>query len=176
MECPTCEKELDKAIFFGVEVDYCPGCLGVWFEKEELRLAKDKKDKNLNWLDFDLWKDKKKLSISRGKKLCCSCRMPLYEVEYGDSEIKVDVCSLCDGVWLDRGEFKKIIEYLKKKADYEVLNNYAENLARETWEIFAGPESFKEEILDFLTLLKLFNYKFTAQHPHISKIISELPK
>ena len=54
MLCPICKIELEKAIFYGVEVDYCPRCLGVWFEEDELRLAKDEKDKNLNWLDVDL--------------------------------------------------------------------------------------------------------------------------
>ena len=194
MECPVCKKELEKAIFFNVEVDYCPKCLGIWFEEEELRLAKDEKDKNLNWLDIDLWKYKKKFEISRGGRLCPVCRMPLYGVKYGDSKIhpvksakgsaskkqfngvKVDVCNLCKGIWLDRGEFKKIIEYLKEKADYEVLNKYAKNVAKEFWEIFTGPETFQEEILDFLTLLKLLNYKFITQHPNIAKIISELPK
>ncbi len=174
--CPLCKKSLDKTIFFGVEVDYCPKCLGLWFERGELRLAKDKKDKDLNWLDFDLWGDKTKFEISQEKKLCPECRMPLYEVKYGDSEIKVDVCNICYGIWLDRGEFKKIIEYLKEKADYEVLNNYAKNIVKESWEIFVGPETFREEILDFLTLLKLLNYKFVTQHPYFTKTIEKLPQ
>ena len=176
MLCPLCEKELEKAIFFNVEVDYCEKCLGTWFEEEELRWAKDEKDKDLNWLDIDLWKYKKKFKISRGRRLCPLCRMPLYEIKYGDSKIRVDLCNLCKGIWLDRGEFKKIIEYLREKADYEVFNKYAKNLAKEFWEIFAGPKSFREEILDFLTLFKLLNYKFTTQYPHITKTISELPK
>ncbi len=176
MECPICKIELEKAIFYNVEVDYCKKCLGIWFEDEELRWAKDEKDKNLNWLDIDLWKDKRKFEISRGARFCPVCRMPLYEVEYNESKTKVDLCNLCKGIWLDRGEFKKIIEYLREKADYEILYNFSKRLKEEFWEIFLGPEVFREEILDFLTLLKLFNYKFTTQHPNIAKIISQLPK
>ncbi len=176
MECPRCQKPLDKAIFYNVEVDYCPQCLGIFFEEEELRWAKDERDKNLRWLDFDLWKNKKKFKISYGIRLCPSCRLPLYEVYYGDSRIIVDFCNLCHGIWLDRGEFKKIIEYLKEKGNYEVLNNYFQNLISEFWEIFTGPETLREEISDFLTILKLLNYKFATQHPVITKIISNLPK
>ncbi|GAH99064.1 unnamed protein product, partial [marine sediment metagenome] len=84
--------------------------------------------------------------------------------------------NLCHGVWLDRAEFKKIIDWLKKRADYEILNNYAKNLFRELSEIFTGPETLREEILDFLTILKLLRYKFATQHPAISKIILQLPK
>ena len=56
------------------------------------------------------------------------------------------------------------------------LNNYVKNLREEFWEIFIGPETLREEILDFLTILKLLNYKFAVQHPNIAKIISNLPK
>lgn len=176
MKCPLCKKDFKKAIFYGVEVDYCPTCLGLWFEEDELRLAEDKKDENLRWLDIDLWKRKNKFKIYLGERLCPICRLPLYEVYYGDSRIIVDFCSLCKGVWLDRGEFKRLIEYLKKKADSEILNNYANNLFREAAEVLIGSETLREEILDFLTVLKLLNYKFAVCYPTITKIISNLPK
>ena len=176
MHCPLCKVNLKKTVFNGVEVDYCPRCLGLWFEKDELRQAKDEKDKNLNWLDIDLWKEKGKFKISPGKKLCPSCQAPLYEVCYGDSNVKVDLCNLCEGIWLDRGEFKKIIGYLREKEKEEILKNYFKNLIEEGMEIFTGPETFREEIGDFLTVLKLLNYKFATQHQLLSKIISALPK
>ena len=176
MLCPRCKKPFSSAIFYNVEVNYCPICLGLWFEEEELRWAKDKKDKNLRWLDIDLWRDKEKFKISYGIRLCPSCRMPLYEVYYGDSGIIVDICNICHGIWLDRTEFRKIMNYLKEKADSEILNKYAKNLFLETVEIFAGPETLREEILDFLTILKLLNYKFAVQHPVLFKIILQMPK
>jgi len=176
MFCPKCKKPLEKTIFYNTEVDYCSQCLGIFFEEEELRWAKDEKDESLRWLDIDLWKDKKLFKISYGIRLCPKCRLPLYEVYYGDSRIIVDVCNICQGVWLDRGEFKKIIEYLKDKADYEILHNYLKNLKEEFGEIFSGPETLREEFLDFLAILKLLNYKFAVQYPIITRIISQLPK
>ena len=176
MLCPICQKTLDRTILSGVEVDYCKKCLGLWFEEEELRWAKDYKDRNLRWLDIDLWKDEEKFKISPGQKFCPKDRLPLYETAYGDSGIKVDVCSICKGTWLDRGEFKRIIKYLKDRADKDVLQDYLKNLREELWEIFQGPEDLKEEIDDFLAILKLFVYKLEVQHPNIAKIISELPR
>jgi Zn-finger nucleic acid-binding protein len=176
MVCPLCKTELKKAVFYGTEVDYCSKCLGLWFDRDELRQAKDEKDKDLNWLDIDLWKEEAKFKISKDKKICPKCGVPLYEVNYGDSDIKVDICNLCQGIWLDRGEFKKIIDYLREKDKEEILKNYFKNLIAEGLEIFTGPESFREEVGDFLTILKLLNYKFLTQHPIISKIISILPK
>lgn len=176
MNCPICKKQLKSAILHNTEVDYCPDCLGLWFDQNELSWAKDNKDKELSWLDIDLWKEESKFNVSYGIRVCPCCRVPLYEVFYGDSKIIVDVCNLCHGVWLDRAEFKKIFKWLKDKADYEVLNNYAKNLFEQLAEIFIGPETLRDEILDFLTILKLLNYKFATQHPVISRLILYLPK
>lgn len=177
MECPVCKKTLEKAILSNIEVDYCPKCFGTWFDNDELRQIKDKKDPKLNWLDVDLWRDIKKFDISRGYLLCPQCRMPLYEVQYDNSKVRVDLCNLCKGIWLDRGEFKKIIKYLKEKADYEILYNFSKNLSEEFGEIFIGPEKLRSEVLDFLTLLEMLRYKLYIQHPYITETIKlAIPK
>ena len=177
MKCPNCSKEnLKKTKFFKVETDYCPKCLGIWFDKDELKQAKDEKDKDLNWLDVDLWQDRTKFRVSKDKKVCPHDDVPLYEVSYGDSGIKVDVCEMCQGVWLERGEFKKIIGFLKQKGQDEIMYNYLNNFLEEAVEIFTGPESFRDELRDFLTVFKLLEYRFIVHHPAINKIIAMLPK
>lgn len=176
MGCPHCKISLSNTIIGNTEVDYCPKCHGLWFEKGELDQAKDAKDNNLKWLDIDLWQDEAKFKISPGKRICPSCRVPLYEVYYGKSGVIVDMCNLCNGIWLDRPEFKKIISWLKKEADYEVLNNYSKVLLSEFSEIFSGPEPFKSEVADFLAVLKVLKYKLGAQLPAISKIVAVLPR
>ncbi len=176
MECPNDNEQLEKVLFYNVEADYCPRCLGIWFDKDEFRLAKDDKDKNLNWVDVDLWRDKGRFDALRVSKHCPVCRAGLVEIAYDNSKTKIDFCKNCQGVWLDRGEFKQIINYLKDKSDYELLHRYAKNLAVEMWEVFAGPEKFREELADFLTLLKLFNYKFVVQHPFLNSMIENSQK
>ena len=174
MECPNDKEQLEKVLFHNVEVDYCPKCLGIWFDKDEFRQAKDDKDEQLNWVDFDLWRDKGKFKIFRTGKHCPIDRTALVEVAYDESKTKADFCKMCHGIWLDRGEFKQIINYLRNKSDYEILHNYTQNLVSQLWEVFSGPEVFRSELEDFLMLLKLFNYKFEAQHPIISNLIEKL--
>ncbi len=186
MFCSNCQKiQLNRAIFNKTEVDYCIQCLGIWFEQDELRQAKDEKDKELNWLDIDLWEENEKFKITLNPKICPACSVPMYEVNYGESEtcphtknlvVGVDLCNLCQGIWLDRGEFKKIIDYLKNKGSYEAANNYFKNLIQEGAEIFTGPEKLKAEVFDFLTVLKLLNYKFAEKYPKITELILDLPK
>ncbi len=188
MKCPKCKKEsLEEIKISDVKIERCTNCSGFWFGKNELRLAKDKelpearwmdveiKDQSVNWLQFELWKDKIKFKVKRGIKFCPIDDSPLYEVNYGDSSIKIDVCGICSGIWLDKGEFRKIIDYVKNKSDYEVLRNYVKNLAQETKEIFVGPESIKSEVTDLLVLIKLFKYKLAAQYPTLVKLIFSLP-
>lgn len=176
MECPNDQEQLEKVLFHNVEVDYCPKCLGIWFDKNELRLAKDEKDKQLNWVDIDLWRDKAKFHVALGDKHCPVDRTGLMEVKYDNSKVKVDYCKMCHGAWLDRGEFKQIMNYLKNKSDYEILHHYAKNLVVQLWEVFSGPEAFRSELEDFLTLIKLFNYKFITQHPYLEGLVDSLPK
>lgn len=177
MFCPNCEKEqLKEVVFNKIGVDYCPKCLGLWFDEDELRQAKDEKDKDFNWLDIDLWQDEKKFQLGQGRKVCPKDGVPLYEVRYSDSGIKVDLCGQCRGIWLDRGEFKKIVNYLEDKGKNEMLNNYLANLAVQAKEVFTGPEEFKKELADFITVLKFLNYKFIIQHPYLANLIASLPK
>jgi len=176
MKCPNDNEKLEKVLFHNVEADYCPKCLGIWFDKDELRLAKDDKDEQLNWADVDLWRDKGSFEVNYSRKHCPVCRAGLREIKYDGSKTKIDFCKMCEGVWLDRGEFKQIVNYLKRKSDYEILHHYTKNLATELWEVFAGPETFREELSDFFTILKLLNYKFVVQHPFLNSLIDNSQK
>jgi Zn-finger nucleic acid-binding protein len=175
-KCNQCKRDFEKALIAGIEVDYCPRCYGMFFEENELRRAKDATDRDLRWLDIDLWRDEAKFRVARGEKVCPQDGMPMYEVRYGDSDVKVDICGICKGVWLDRGEFIEIIEYLKKKGHHEIMQKYTKTLVSEAWEVFSGPEMLREELVDVFTVLKLFQYKLAVQHPAISRFILALPK
>ncbi len=176
MKCPKCEGETKEQAIEKIKVDLCTSCKGQWFGKDEFRKIKDEKEKDLSWMDIDLWESDEKFSISKDKSSCPDCGVPLYEVKYGDSNIKVDVCNLCEGIWLDDGEFKKIMNYLKDKAGDKIMNEYMKTLFEETSEIFLGPEPLKEEIRDVFILLGLLKYRFGAKRPFISRVISNIPK
>ncbi len=178
IKCPKCEKETLKEIPFegGVKVDSCSGCKGYWFEKDELRKAKDEKEETLNWMDVDLWENEDSFRITKNKLICPDCGLPLFEVNYGDSNIKVDVCNMCEGIWLDEGEFKKVMKYLKEKAGDKITGDYLKTLLEETGEVFLGPEPLEEELKDVLTVLSLLKYRFGGKHPFISDAINKLPK
>lgn len=176
MICPNCKKEtLEKIKFHKVQIDRCTQCHGIWFDKGELRKSKDEKDQYLKWLDVDLWREGKNFQISSSEKICPSCEKTLYEVRYGESNIKVDICNSCKGVWLDKGEFEKIIAYLKNVVGTETLTKYLKHTFEEAKEIFTGQEKLSSEIEDFLLVIKLLEYRLLSQYPIIGDIIINLP-
>ena len=55
MKCPIHQDtDLEKIVFYKTQIDFCPDCLGMFFNQDELRTIKDDKDENLQWLDIDL--------------------------------------------------------------------------------------------------------------------------
>ncbi len=176
MICPNCKTELKEKTFHGVKIDSCPSCKGHWFESDELRKAKDKKEEAVNWVDVNLWEDEGKFRLSEDSKQCPDCGLPLYEVSYGDSDIKVDVCNICEGVWLDDGEFRKIIKHLKEKAGKKIMNEYLKTVVEEAGEVFVGPEPLEEELEDLVSVLGYLRHRFAGKHRFLSEFISKIPK
>lgn len=174
--CPNCNQKILKEVsFYKNQVDRCDECKGIWFDQDELRKAKDDKDEFLKWLDVDLWREKKKLRIFSSTRKCPNCRKNLYEVKYGESNIKVDICNSCKGIWLDQGEFGKIINYLKKVVNTETLSKYFNHVFEEAGEIFIESEGLSSEIKDFHMVLKLLQYRLCSQYPIINEIIIYRP-
>jgi len=176
MICPNCKQNLKELEYKEFKIDGCENCGGFWFDRDELRGVKDKEDKFLKWLDIDLWKEEAKIKAKESSKLCPKDGEHLYVVEYGDSGIEVDICQKCEGLWLDGGEFRKIIDYLKDRVNRETVLGYLKDIGEEAKEIFTGPEEFFLELADLLIVMKLFEYRLFAKHSLILSLISQLPK
>jgi len=173
MKSQNCKHNLVKTNLKGVEIDECSKCRGIWFDRGELTKAKDSTDEDLRFLDFDVF-DKKNKKGAKSKVHCPSCGSEMTTLEYINSKVKVDRCDSCHGVWLDAGEFKKIILYLENIIVTEKASDYAKDAANELKEILAGPESAISEIKDFLAVLNFLELRIQAEHPKFSKTITTL--
>ncbi len=176
MKCPKCKLEDLKEIKInGVRIDRCKYCGGLWFDKDELKITRDHRDKNLSWLDFDLWEDGSKLMVS-GKSIDCPRDgKPLFKIKYGNTNVMVDICLDCHGIWLDKEELDKIISELKEKVNSETIPEYINDLGKEISELLSHPGKADVELRHIAIVMKLLEYRFLAQHPKIAEIISALP-
>jgi uncharacterized protein len=157
--CPKCRTDLEEKSLGNVQVDECPNCKGVWFDHDELRRAKDFVEPDVNWLDFEIWKHPDQLRTTDSALRCPACNNVLKAINYRRSGIEIDYCDRCRGTWLDKGEFKTIIEELNREINSKTFLQYVQEAVKEGVEIATGPESFMSEWKDFTKVLYLMGLR-----------------
>jgi len=175
-QCPNCQCELKPRDIGGVEVDECRECQGVWFDKDELRQAKDATDSDLSWLDFEIWKHEEDFQTTESSRKCPACGKQMASLVYGSTSVVIDYCPTCRGTWLNKGEFKKIIESLEEEVSSESFSEYVKEAVREGVELVTGHESFVSEWKDFSTVLRLMQYRLFVENPGLLSTITGAQK
>lgn len=171
MNCPNCGKQLKPTTYLGLKIEECNSCGGMWFDRDELRRAKDNQDADLQWLDFELFEDKKeKYREVKGGKVCPKDNTKLVSKTYAESKVGIDVCEKCQGVWLDKTEFEKIIKYLVNIVTSKPASEYAKETVKEFEEIFTGSESRISEIKDFIAVVKFFQLRLAVENPWTTQV------
>ena len=131
--CPRCNSPMAILTKMNIELDACPQCKGIWFDKNEL----DKITGGLSSFEGLIYTAK-----SLGRKLACpECgkKMTFATVE----GITVDFCQDCAGVWLDAGELSAVggvLEKVRKEKGlrYEIQDENAGGFFGKIKELFGG--------------------------------------
>jgi len=166
MRCPNCQHNLKQNDYKGVKIDECENCKGEWFDRDELRKAKDRTDDDLRWLDFELFDDKaNKYTTAPSERKCPKNSSEMSSLTYQDSKVVIDKCNICKGVWLDNHEFEKIIKYLEHIVVATPSSEYGKETLREFSEIFTGPENTISEIKDFMSIANFFSIRLQVENP-----------
>jgi Zn-finger nucleic acid-binding protein len=110
MNCPRCQTKLVlnriNDINSSIEVDECPDCHGIWFDKDELSQIETIIEPTL----IEIRKIPSKKDQYE-KMNCPSCNnSPRLEktVHPRDKKVIIDYCPYCKGIWLDKGELGAI--------------------------------------------------------------------
>jgi len=174
--CPQCHTAMRRSTLASIEVDECPGCKGLWFDDDELRLAKDETRPDLRWLEFELWKHRESFRASPRHLKCPDCHTDLVGIEYGQAQIVVDACAACHGIWLDKDEFQRILEALLQETASKDVGEYLRATLEEAKELLTGNESFLSEWHDLRAVLKLLQLRFFIEHPRLLNMVIGLPR
>lgn len=88
-------------------VDQCKGCGGIWFDDSELYRTKQGEAGRIELLDSESLRTS--YQIKKAKFLCPKDQSKLirFNDAYFPKGIIVERCVVCDGFWLNRGEFVK---------------------------------------------------------------------
>jgi uncharacterized protein len=177
MSCPDCGKGLAPKAYNEIEINECVNCGGKWFERGQLKSAKDNENENMSWLDFDPFgKDAEALSIQSEGKQCPNCSKKMSSLKYSKSNIIIDKCMHCEGVWLDSGEFPKIIEYIENVINTESARDYSIDTFNQFIKVITGSESVGSEIKDLMALVKLLEMRIAAEHPKLANTLQAIYK
>ncbi len=107
MQCPRCQTELQKRQGDGVSALCCKGCQGLWLDRAKLANAKQA---DLPAVTADFWEeldDWQEATIS-----CPDDKSRLRTLSHRG--VEVDICPTCSGLWLDKGEWEKLVEARRK--------------------------------------------------------------
>lgn len=118
--CPVCQIELKPRVHLGVTIDVCPACAGIWFDEGELTRLHQLDDEVLPRIDA-LYQPQVTSYDPPWERLCPNCRQPLRSYNYlYTSNIRLDTCEQCGGVWVDNGELEVMHRVLQDARAAEV--------------------------------------------------------
>jgi len=156
--CPKCKVEMRREIHAGTEVDVCPNCNGIFFDENEFSKLKD-----TNGITVSIREDSSSISTNIGEEKTLNCpkcgdHSVMDKHRYLDTDIIVDSCEICGGLWLDAGEFTALYEYAQSISDskpdeelIQLLEQQKEELKAKNKKAFVGSSG-----ITFRLLKKLF--------------------
>ncbi|MCK5686038.1 zf-TFIIB domain-containing protein [bacterium] len=109
MNCPSCNHHMIEVEISGVKIDYCQdGCQGVYFDNFELKQLDETHEGSGSILEEILSQERQ--DDSRMEKMeCPKCHIKMKRHKYAfDSDIYIDHCYSCNGIWLDKGELAAV--------------------------------------------------------------------
>lgn len=119
MKCPVCLSELIPVESRTGMLDKCPNCRGVWFDSGEfidsvVTLTENDKIKAPLPQLFKSRSIQPVNSVDESDKICPRCNQKLIKFNYGyDSNVILDKCLTCQGIWADETEIREVARYLK---------------------------------------------------------------
>jgi Zn-finger nucleic acid-binding protein len=174
--CPACGYALVSKQFLDETVEKCFECGGMWFDADELRRAQERKDDSIVWPE-NLLGYAEKLKVRSDRKINCpKDGAELVSLHYGPSEVVVDVCPKCRGVWFDHGEFNRVVEDLEDASVSKTSLEYLKDVAHEIAEVLTGEKSFSEELADVRKTWHLFKNRLAIDHPFLENFVEALGK
>lgn len=108
VDCPKCGEAMEKVSHREIEVDRCTSCRGIWFDSLEL----EKLERLEGSESIDIGDAETGRRFDRVERIdcpVCSTRM-IRMVDPAQPHVWFEACKMCNGVFLDAGEFKDLKE------------------------------------------------------------------
>ena len=111
--CPVCNVATIVVEHKNIELDYCTGCQGVWFDAGELELLLESEGLEVHRAFLDTMINSPAADVAEKKRRCPICRRKMKKACIdGEGKILIDVCGHGDGIWFDGGELDNLLDSL----------------------------------------------------------------
>jgi len=144
LRCPQCNREMAEVAARAapgslIQLDQCGECGGVWCDKWELFPVDSDEAERLdpvdaNMLRGDIHLQKKALYCPR-----CADALDIFADPILPKQIQLRRCRHCDGLWLNRGQFRRYKEYQKST---RLKKMSGEKIPARLPEVYADPKSW----------------------------------
>ena len=117
MKCPVCKLELTPNTYADQTVDVCDTCRGVWCDNGELGAVVNaliSAGKVPGGESSPVAEARQHEDHDRQAKHCPRCGETTESFNFAyDSNIFLNRCNACNGVWLDGGELRCVAQFIK---------------------------------------------------------------
>jgi len=176
MKCPKCTVPLIRKGIDDIVLDECPQCRGIWFDPGELDALRDEIEPDLRWMNFDIWKKEGDFTVSDLPLGCPKCARPLRVTRYETGDVRIRYCPSCRGIWLEHGDFLKIILALSREADEKNTADYIRASLKEASDLVTRPDRLISEWRDLKAVMRLLMYRFFVENPKVKNILVGIQK
>jgi Zn-finger nucleic acid-binding protein len=119
--CPRCDAPLKGDVYYGLRLDVCQTCDGIWFDADEFSNLMQRDIENIRPLQKLVGAGKVNMDAvleTRNVLMCPACYLPMEGQQFGGSSgVRIERCPQCKGVWVDAGELVLIAQFLAKEKD-----------------------------------------------------------
>jgi len=119
MNCPVCKEPLVVLELEQIEVDYCTRCAGIWLDAGELELLLETDEERSRLINLF-----KEAETAKEKSYDCPiCGKHMKKSEIGEKgKVVVDKCKKNHGIWFDKGEIQKVVEFGSDNKQNKIIN------------------------------------------------------
>lgn len=144
LECPQCSREMTEVTARAtpgtlIQLDQCKQCGGIWCDKWELFPLDGDEAEKLDPIDENLLRGK--IRLTKKNLYCprCADDLALFADPILPKDIQLQRCRHCDGLWLNRGQFRRYKEYQHGTRKRKMSG---EKIAAKLPEVYADPKSW----------------------------------
>jgi Zn-finger nucleic acid-binding protein len=122
-----------------IQLDQCKRCGGIWCDKWELFPLDAEEAEKLDPVDENLLRDS--VQLTKKTLYCprCADELAIFADPILPKEIQLQRCRHCDGLWLNRGQFRRYKEYQQGTREKKMSGA---KIAAKLPEVYADPKSW----------------------------------